>query len=61
MGETSKDQIAEPASSGARGGQKTAKELFPLVYQQLRDLARRRMGIELPQNHDAFHIGSRND
>src|SRR5579863_8298977 len=46
MGEISADPPAPDASAPAPGGCKTAKELFPLVYEQLRNLARRRMDDE---------------
>jgi len=46
MGEISADRAGQRADPSALGSNKTANELFPLVYEQLRILARRRMEDE---------------
>lgn len=46
MGETSADQTGERANSAIAADDKTPGELFHLVYDQLRHLARRRMNDE---------------
>ena len=46
MGENSADRVRDRAGSAGVRGDKSAGELFPLVYEQLRELARRRMRKE---------------
>jgi RNA polymerase sigma factor (TIGR02999 family) len=46
MGDTSSNRLEDRAPSAGNGADKSKDELFPLVYEQLRTLARRRMEEE---------------